>query len=186
MSRTFAGMLALALALSATGAAAQNRPPDEKEFVRQHLQNIVRVDPVRLTDPAVTSVFAVPLYRVMVEIGDPNGAARTSVMVGRQGDTLVVVSQPGEDQDRPDILKLLRPQFKLTGAAAAETVQNALDLVYPIIGSSADEKAKAFRHRGNDWIFVRGKFFDASMGFVLTTDASGTITGVRYVLKLPT
>jgi len=186
MSRTFAGMLALALALSATGAAAQNRPPDEKEFVLQHLQNIVRVDPVRLTDPAVTSVFAVPLYRVMVEIGDPNGAARTSVMVGRQGDTLVVVSQPGEDQDRPDILKLLRPQFKLTGAAAAETVQNALDLVYPIIGSSADEKAKAFRHRGNDWIFVRGKFFDASMGFVLTTDASGTITGVRYVLKLPT
>jgi hypothetical protein len=184
MSMKLAGMLALALGLSATGLAAQT-PPDEKEFVRQHLQNIVRVDPVRLTDPAVASVFAVPLYRVMVEIGDPDGAARTSVMVGRQGDTLVTVTQPSEEQDRPDILKLLRPQFKLTGAAAAETVQNALDLVYPIIGSRDDERAKAFRRKGNEWIFVRGKYFEASMGFVLTTDASGTITGVRYVLKLP-
>lgn len=184
MSRYFVPIVALALGLSAGAATAQTSPA-EKEFVRQHLQNIVRVDPERVIDPAVATVFAVPVYRVMIEIGDPNGMAKTSVMVARMGDSLVTVSAPGEEQDCPAIHRLLSKTFKLNGPTAAATMQKALDVVYPISGTSEDEAIKTFKRAGNEWSFVRGKFFDNAMGFVLTTNAAGTITGVRWVLKLP-
>jgi len=51
--------------------------------------------------------------------------------------------------------------------------------------SAADKKAVAFHHTGNEWTFVRGKFFDSLMGFVITTDAKGKLTAIKYVLKLP-
>ncbi len=58
-----------------------------------------------------------------------------------------------------------------------------IPLVFPIFGPDAG--ARAIRHSGNDWTFVRGQFFDNAMGFVLTTDATGRITAVRWALKLP-
>ena len=42
-----------------------------------------------------------------------------------------------------------------------------------------------YKHAGNQWTLVRGMFFDKKMGFVLTTDANGAVTNVKYVLKLP-
>jgi hypothetical protein len=78
---------------------------------------------------------------------------------------------------------MFRPGFTLTNDDVAETLQRALDIVYPLNGQ--DKRLETFRHKGNEWTFVRGKFFDSMMGFVLTTDATGAVTGVKYVLKLP-
>ena len=73
--------------------------------------------------------------------------------------------------------------FTLQAAATAD-FQAALDAVYPIIGNS-DQKAKVFKHAGPQWKFVRGDFFEAKMGFLVTTDKSGAVTSVTYVMKLP-
>ncbi len=182
MRHTSALTLALVLA-AATGAVGQNTPQDEVAFVRSHMDQIVQLQPERLGDAAVTSVFAPAIYRVKIIINDPNGNPTTSVLVARSGNTIVPVSQPGEERDCPEIHKLLRPTFRLNGDAAAATVQSALDAVFPIFGPDAD--VKAIRHTGNQWTFVRGKFFENATGFVLTTDATGRITGVRWALKLP-
>jgi hypothetical protein len=177
-------IVAVALGLSATSALGQALTPEEQAFLRQHLAEIVSIQPVRVSDPAVLSVFAAPIYQVTVEIREGGGTNSNNVLVARLGDTLVAVSRPGEDSDCPGIQKMFRPDFKLTGNDAGETLQRALDAVYPIIGDE-DKAARTFRHKGSEWTFVRGKFFDNVLGFVLTTDASGAITGVRFALKLP-
>ncbi len=173
----------LVLAFSATGAAAQKPPQDDAAFIRTHMDQIVQLQPERLADAAVVSVFAPPIYRVKIIINDPSGTPTTSVIVARSGDALVPVSPPGEERDCPEIHKLLKPTFKLNGDAAAATVQSALDAVFPVFGPETG--TRAVRHKGNEWTFVRGKFFDNGMGFVMTTDAAGRITGVRWSLKLP-
>lgn len=184
MRARFPVFLTLLLAAGATPALSQAVTADDIDFVREHLKDIVRVEPTRVTDPAVTSVFAVPIYRVSVEIHEADGTVSNGLIVGRVGDAIVPISRPSTDQDCPEIHKMLNPQFKLTGTVAAETLQKALDAVFPAV-TDESKAAVAFRRAGNTWTFIRGKFFDDVLGFVMTTDASGTITGVKFALKLP-
>ena len=79
---------------------------------------------------------------------------------------------------------MFRPDFKLKSDADARVLQAAFDAIFPIIGSG-DQKVATFKHTGNQWIFVRGEFFDSLMGFVVTTDGGDAVTGVKFVMKLP-
>lgn len=79
---------------------------------------------------------------------------------------------------------MIRPDFKLVTDDDAKTVQAALDQLCPILGDQ-DKAAENFTHTRNEFTFARGRFFDKLMGFVLTTDASGIVTSVKCVLKLP-
>ena len=184
MCKRLLTIVSVALGLGATGAAAQTLPPAEQAFFDQHIRELVTTQATRLTDADVAAVFAIPIYSVLVEIKEGDGSSRQTILVARVGEQLVGLFQPGEESDCPDIQKLFSPAFKLRGQVAAARLQHALDVVYPI-SSGGDEKTKAIRHVGNEWTFVRGTFFDKSMGFVLTTDASGKIVGVRWSLKLP-
>ncbi len=160
-------------------------PADELTFVKNHLSDVVQVEPARLDDAAVMKVFAAPVYRVTVKIRDAEGATNTSeAIVAHVGDELLPITRPSSDADCPTFVKMLRRDFKLTKDADAATLQEALDQLYPIIMED-EKKAEAFHHSGNQWQFVRGTFFEDKMGFLVTTDASGTITSVKYVLKLP-
>jgi hypothetical protein len=178
--------LTVTLGLLAAPAQGRALSPDEQAFLREHLSEVVKVEPDRLADDAVVRVFATPIYRITVVVKEGDGATSTSsAIAARRGNELVAVSRPSTDGDYPEIQRMFRRDFKLTSEAAAETLQKALDVVYPILGGS-DKAARGFRRDGKQqWTFVRGEFFDKQMGFVLTTDGSGSITAVRYVLKLP-
>lgn len=185
MCKRLFAIIAVVLGLFVTGALGQALSTDEQAFLHKHLPDVVQVEPTRLNDHAIVRTFATPIYRVTVLIKEGDGGTSTSsVVVARLGDELVSVSRPGGDGEYPNIQKMFRPDLKLTSEDVAETLQHALDIVYPISGHD-DKSAETFRHDGNQWVFVRGKFFDSLMGFVLTTDESGAITGVKYVLKLP-
>jgi hypothetical protein len=176
---------ALVLGVVATRAWGAELTADEKAFLDQHVPDVVKTEYVRLSDPAVIKAFATPFYTVNIDISDGDGGtSHNSVLVARRDDKLVGITRPSTDGDCPAIQKMFRPDFRLKNDEDARVLQAALDAVFPIIGSS-DQKAKTFKHAGPQWIFVRGEFFDAKMGFVVTTDNSGAVTGVKFVLKLP-
>jgi hypothetical protein len=176
---------ALVLGVVATRAWGAELTADEKAFLDRHVSDVVKIDYGRLSDPAVVKVFATAFYtlNVDIDVGD-GGTSSNSAIVARQADKLVSLHRPGTDGDHPEIQQMFRPDFRLKNDADARVLQTALDAVFPIIGSS-DQKAKTFKHAGHEWTFVRGEFFDAKMGFVMTTDNSGAVTGVKFVLKLP-
>jgi hypothetical protein len=176
---------ALVLVVGATCAWGGELTADEKTFLDQHVSDVVKTESVRLSDPAVVKVFATPFYTLNIAIDDGDGGTSSnSAIVARRDDKLVSIHRPGTDGDHPEIQQMFRPDFRLKNDNDARVLQAALDAVFPIIGSS-DQKAKTFKHAGHEWKFVRGEFFDAKMGFVVTTDDSGAITGVKFVLKLP-
>lgn len=176
---------ALVLGMAAARAWGAELTADEKAFLDQHVPDVVKTEYVRLSDPAVIKVFATAFYTVSIDIYDgEGGTSHNSVLVARRDDKLVGITRPSTDGDCPAIQKMFRPDFRLKNDEDARVLQAALDAVFPIIGSS-DQKAKTFKHAGPQWKFVRGEFFDAKMGFVVTTDNSGAVTGVKFVLKLP-
>lgn len=185
MSKRMLANLAVLISLFVTGAFGQGLSGEEATFVKNHVSDVVKVEPARLNDSAVLKVFAAPIYKLTVSIDDGSGGSSTQeAIVARVGEKLVPISRPSTDGDYPNIQKMFRSDFKLASEADAKEVQQALDAVYPIIGSE-DQKAESFHRSAGGWTFVRGKFFDDTMGFVLSTGPGGNVTAVQYVLKLP-
>ena len=184
MHRLLIVALALAFSAPAVQSAAQTLTPEERGFFDQHIGTIVQIEPKRLVDPAVQKVFAAPFYEVTVTIHEKEGTNTNRLIAARVGSELVNMTAPSSDADLPDLAKMMNPAFRLASPADAQTLQQALDAAYPIIGSE-NQKAATSRHVGNQWIFVRGVFFDNKSGFIFETDAKGAITAVKYSLKLP-
>ncbi|MGA9529425.1 MAG: hypothetical protein WBS24_15015 [Terriglobales bacterium] len=102
-------------------------------------------------------------------------------MATRVGEELTPIHRPMRDGDVTSLLPMFNPEFKLTSGDVAETLQRALDLIFP---GNAERWNEKFLHEGKQWTFVRARPSGSSMGpeeFILTTDDKGTITGVRYV-----
>jgi len=158
MSKQLVGIILVVLSVFVSGAIGQTLSQEEQAFFQKHLPDVVRVEPKRLNDHAVVSVFAAPIYdfTVAIKMGD-GGTSTQHVVVARVEDEFVPLSRPGQDGDYPGIQKMFRPGFKLINEDVAETFQRALDIVFPLSGQ--EKRAETFSHKGNEWTFVRGKFF---------------------------
>jgi hypothetical protein len=170
--------------LPALDARAQSLTPDEQAFFDRHASDLVKVEPARLSDPAVAAVFSVPLYTVTVSLFAQGGTSTSSFVATRFGGRLVSVDTPGTDDAAPMIAKFLNPSFRLRTDQDATILARALDLAYPIV-ADAERKAATFRRSGTHWQFIRNHFFGSPSGFTFTTDRAGAITAVTYALKLP-
>lgn len=176
--RTFA--LIAMVVLLARQVGAQDAASDQAFFDRQ-TDKFIKLQPERMTAEALTKVFSAIIYHVKVVASDGSSA---NTVVARTGDQITMISIPGTTTDMPDLAKLFKPDFTLKSEADSRLMQDALDVMYPIdtTFNKDDINAKAMRHTGNQWIFIRGKFFDHFRGFIITTDNSGKVTAVKWTL----
>lgn len=160
---------------------------EEQAFFDKHISKVVQIEPSRISDPSLDRVFQATFYKVTISVKQGEGTQTMDLTVARLGQELVDVSMPGTTEDLPQLKQMLKPDFKLRNQKDAEELQSALDVLYPISNSFGGEdlKAKAIKHSGNQWNFIRGKFFEKHKGFSFRTDASGAITDAKYSLELP-
>lgn len=177
------GVVAAVLNLCLMSAFGQSHTSGDDEFVRKHQFDPVKVSCERIDDYAVTRVFLNPIYHLTVSIKEGYGQSPYwgNLVAARMGDALVPIPRPTRDGDFSDLLPMLRPDLKLTSEDVAETLQRAMDLVFPTM---PDNKwTEKFRRNGNQWTFVRGRSFTGPLWpgeFVLTTDDNGKIVEVKY------
>jgi hypothetical protein len=183
----FAAVLSLFTCATVRVARGDDLPPDERAFFDKNISKIVQIEPTRLHSPALDRAFKAAFYKVTVAIKEGDSQQTQDLVVARSGDDLVPVSKPSTTEDLPHFKQMLNPAFKLRNQKDAATLQDALDVLYPISKDFGDKdlKAKAIKHTGKDWIFIRGEFFKKHAGFVFTTDATGAVQSVKYSLELP-
>jgi hypothetical protein len=181
-----AAALFLSLAAAPLPAAhAQALTPDEQSFIDKHLPEFISTKVTRIADPALAKVFAAPFYKVEIAIKDNDGNSQLSdLTVARVGDKLVNVSSPSTDGDQKNLVAMLSPQFKLKSNADAAALQKALDLLFPPFNDE-EKKAVKFSHKGADWTFIRGTFFEDKKGYIFTTKPDGAVASAKFMLKLP-
>lgn len=185
IDRVIIGVVSVVLVSGA--AVAGGLSADEQKFLDAHVGSIVQIEPTKLTNAALERVFAATFYKVEVKVKQGEGSQTTDATVARVGDELVEISRPSTSEEVPALKKMMSPKFTLKTDKDAKEVEAALDVLYPISTTFGDKdvKAKAIKHTGKDWVFVRGAFFDHHLGFVFTTDAKGAVTGVKFSLELP-
>ncbi len=162
---------------------ATGLPPDEQAFVDKHISDVVKVDSTKLDDASLTKVFAVPFYKVKVTIVQGDGEEDNDVIVARINDKLVSVGRPSSDADLPEFVKMFKPDFKLKADGDAKLLQQALDAAYPAVIDS-DKQVEAFSHNGTEWTFIRGNFINNKLGYIIDTDADGTIKTIKFKLGI--
>jgi len=165
------------MGLIAMVGRAQVAPPEEKSFVDRNMGKLIKLDPTPVTGEALEKVFSATFYMVKVSVGA--GGGTTMLVAARVGDNLADVSLPTAAADLPALKALVKPDFKLKTDADGKVFEAALDLLY-LPDTRYDEKRKAVRHVGAEWTFIRGVFIGDYKGLVVTTDANGTITSIRY------
>jgi hypothetical protein len=180
--------LIVVVACLTSGALAAGLSPDERAFFDKNISKIVQIEPSRITDPSLEKVFQASFYKVTITLNQGESGTQTmDLTVARVGQELMDVSMPSTTEDLPKFKQMLKPDFKLRNEKDAQTLQSALDVLYPISTSfgGEDAKAKAIKHSGKQWNFIRGEFFKKHKGFSFTTDANGGISDVKYSLELP-
>jgi len=154
---------------------------DDQAFFDKQTSKFIKLQPKRLTADVLNKVFNAILYQVNVVTSDGGG---NNAVVARTGDDIAIITIPSSTAEMPDCVKLIKADFTLKSDADAKMFQDALDVVYPIdtTFNKDDVNARAIRHNGNQWTFVRGKFFDHFKGFIVITEDSGKVTNVKWTL----
>ena len=175
--RTRTSLLLAALLVVTLTGRGQEATADDKAFFEKNVGKLVKLDPAPITGQALEKVFGAKFYSVKASMGGEDGVK--TLVAARFGDDLKDVSMPETNAEMPALKALVKPDFKLKADADGRTFEQALDLLYPV-DVRYDEKRKAVRHSGTEWTFIRGTFIGDFKGLVVTTDANGTITGIRY------
>ncbi|VTU00631.1 Uncharacterized protein OS=Endozoicomonas elysicola GN=GV64_00235 PE=4 SV=1 [Gemmataceae bacterium] len=168
----------------AKAPALEEADADTQKFFEARLNQLVKVKPKLVKDPAVAKVFSAKVYQV----GLGFGSVTYPLQVSRNGDAIVALKDLSTNQDMPELKAIINPEFKLATETDAIVFEAATEALYPLSDGFDDGGAavKQVRHKGTEWTFVRGKFFEKYKGFVVTTDEKGAITKVRYSLDIST
>lgn len=160
---------------------------DEEKFVISHILNdLVSFDIQRLHSDDLESVFNGTFY-VLKQKAKTMWQCGSDITAWRNQDHLFPIPDTSTEYAvMPDMLKMIKLTFKLKTNDDAVKLQNALDMLYPnrSFGSDDTRMTKKFLHQNNQWIFIRGKFFEKLSGFIFSTDADGTIKSVAYSMSI--
>jgi len=156
---------------------AQEATVADMAFFEKNVGKLIKLEPIRVSGEALEKIFAATFYTVRVKIGDRENVA--TLVAAKASDTVLDLSLPDTTAGMPALEQLVRTDFKLKTDADGKLFEAALDVLYPA-DTRYDEKRKAVRHLGTEWMFIRGVFIGDFKGLVVTTDADGTIVGIKY------
>ncbi|GAA4651180.1 hypothetical protein GCM10023116_34630 [Kistimonas scapharcae] len=184
-------LMATLLSSPTQALAAQPLTSEEKQIIHQAVLEKETVDieteATRRTDDALARVFSTPFYDVTIIQHSDNHTQEESALLTNLDGQMVELKAPTTNEPLPDLHRILNKDFQIKSPQDALLLEEALDILYPIRTTFGNEdlNQKAVLENGNQWLFIRGAFFEDLKGFVFTTDASGNITDASYALRIP-
>lgn len=175
-------LLYVALLIIPVGLASQTVNAQDEKAINDFLKKTLSQDISVVVPDAASKVFSGKFFIVSPKFGFPDGEGYCSDYFFNVNAGIVLVNEKfSTDMELPVLLSLVKKGFLLKDESAAKLFEAALNTLYPV-----DEKEIAgVRHmkKGNQWIFLRDKFFDDQIGVIATINASGTITKLEVILS---
>lgn len=142
-------------------------------------------------DPALTNqVFSGKFYKVNTfyiyatrEENSESSAACNQFWLNVDNGKVTEVQQLSSDSNLPDVLSLLKKDFRLKDEASAVKFEQSLNALFPV--DKDDVLNIKHMKKNNQWIFIRGKFFDDNTAVIATTNPDGTVSKVEVLLAYP-
>lgn len=142
-------------------------------------------------DPILLSqVFSGKFYKVNTfyiyatrEENSESSAACNQFWLNVDNGKITEVQQLSSDSNLPDVLSLLKKDFRLKDEASATKFEKSLDALFPV--DKDDVLNVKHMKKNNQWIFIRGKFFDENTAVIATTNPDGSVSKIEVLLAYP-
>lgn len=155
-----------------------------KKAMKDYVLSKMTIDYTNL-DPAVLGkIFTGSIYEVNLGFTSIDG----SVLSGSDYHLIITdgkvteLPPPSTDMELNLLHSLVRKDFLLKDEAAATLFQNALDIIYPEDTFGKPNPEVKHMKKGNQWIFIRDKFFDDYEAIIVTTNTNGSISKIEVKL----
>ena len=157
---------------------------DDTKAVEKEVLNRIKITPKKIESLALQKVFSATFYQVKIAIKQGGGTSTSTMSLALNQGKFVDLETNGTNQKMPVLLSVVKKDFKLKSESDAKVFQEALDKVYPIRGFGSDKDVKAIKKTDAGWTFIRGKFFKNLSGFIIKTDAAGSIKAIDFSLRI--
>ncbi len=142
-----------------------------------------------LQDKVLETVFTAQFYRLAIrkrQTGD-NTNTKEGITLAKVDQEYIYLEQPTTDQPVPDLQRLIKKSFQIKTLDDARMIETALDILYPTTSryTYGSLRGNTIRQQGNQWFFIRDRFFSDLEGFIFKTNDDGNILSVSYSLNLP-
>ena len=177
-------LLYLLLLIVPASIAAQTINSQDEKAINDFLKQTLSQDITVVVPDAVSKVFSGKFFIVSPKFGFPEGEGYCSDYFFNVNAGVVVVNEKfSTDMELPVLLSLVKKGFLLKDEASAKLFEAALNTLYPV----DEDELPGIKHmkKGNQWIFLRDKFFDDQTGVIATVSANGTIIKLEVKLGYP-
>jgi len=148
--------------------------------VENYLKSRTIVEKQKLPSDTLAKVFNGTFYIGKTGFSSNEGEnwCSSSIIVMNAGKLIEFDSR--NDSILP-LLSLVRKDFIVKGVNEAKIIETCLRLLYPP-GEFSDEKTEIIKN-GNNWYFIRGKFFDSKSGYIVSLDKNLRISNIAYSME---
>lgn len=177
-------LLCLALLFVPVCLTAQTVSSQDDKAIKDFLLKTLNHEVEVVAPEAVSKVFVGKFYKVSPGFDFPDGSGYcTDYSFNVNAGVIVVNEKFSTDMDVPQLLSIVKKGFLLKDEASAKLFEAALNTLYPV----DEDEVAALKHmkKGNQWIFLRDKFFDDRTAVIATVSANGTITKLQVILGYP-
>jgi hypothetical protein len=174
-------LLYLFLILVPVNMAAQTINAQDEKLIDDYLRDNLTSEKTVVSGVAIGKVFNGNFYIVDPGYKSPEGTAYvTEFFVNVSGGEMVLFEQLTNDKDLPVLLSLVKKGYLLKDEASAKLFEASLNELYPV--KESDRQGIKHIKKNNQWVFLRGKFFDDQTAVIATVAANGTITKLQLLL----
>jgi hypothetical protein len=166
--------------------SAQSVDSQSQKLIETFVKSNIGIETEQVDPAAVSKVFDGKFFRIIVgfiETGAGLSTCGDNNYVNINGTTVKMTEGLHTDLDCPIFMSMIKKDFLLKDENAAKQFEAALNVLYPV-----DEKeVQNIKHmkKGQQWIFLRGKFFDDYTAFIVTTDTNGKVSKIAAQLSYP-
>lgn len=169
------------VSVSCLGLYSQQVPENDQKVIDNYIRSASFNEVHPILSDTLQRVFSGKFYNVAPGFKSADGSVTcNNYHFNINGANIAELEELSNDKDLMQMPGLLQKGFFLNDEKSAGLFEVAINKIYP----PEREDKGLIRHlkKNNQWIFIRGKFFENYKAIVVTVDPKGTVTKISFTL----
>lgn len=164
--------------------SAQTINPASQKLIESFVKNNIDIQLETFDQAIVSKVFLGTFFKLnvgFIEAGAGVSTCGSDNYINVNGSSVNMIEPIHMDLDCPVLMSLIKKDFLLKDENTAKQFEACLNVLYPVDKNEIQNVRHL--HKGSQWIFLRGKFFDDYTAFIVTVGTNGSVNKVELILS---
>ena len=179
MKKTFLALIAILIPLCISAQVDDAT----KKALDAYVMSKMSIDRTQLEPAILGKVFNGRFYEMNLGFASVDGSilSGSDYCLNIDNGKVTEVPSLSSDMELTTMFSLVKKDFLLKDEPSALTFEKSLDILFP--PRDSDKANVKHMKKNNQWIFIRGKFFDDSTAVIVTVNPNGSISKIELKLS---